>query len=65
MLVIDGEKYLVEKEASVKYGLSPHWFRRARYSGNSPKYHKLNGRIYYKEAQIDEWLKDHLKEVNI
>lgn len=55
MLIIKGEKYLVEKEASQKYGLSIHWFRRARYEGHSPIYHTLNGKIYYKEDQVDQW----------
>lgn len=60
MLKIDGKKYLVEKELSSKYGLSIHWFRRARYEGHTPTYHKLNGKVYYDEALVDEWLKDNL-----
>jgi hypothetical protein len=57
MLMIEGEKYLVEKELSSKYGLSIHWFRKARYSGNSPIYHKLNGKVYYKEQNVIDWFR--------
>lgn len=64
MLTLNGEKYLVEKELSSKYGLSIHWFRRARYDGNSPTYHKLNRKVYYKEAEVDNWFKDHLIETS-
>lgn len=57
MLRIDGRKFLVEKELSQKYGLSIHWFRKARYQGKTPAYHKLNGKVYYQEEIVDEWLK--------
>ncbi len=60
MLTINGEKYLVEKELSAKYGLSIHWFRRARYEKHSPIYHKLHGKVYYKENEVDAWFKDNL-----
>lgn len=60
MLTVKGDRYLVEKEASSKYGLSIHWFRRARYEGHSPIYHKLHGRVYYREDQLDQWFKDNL-----
>jgi len=60
MLTIDGEKYLVEKELSSKYGLSVSWFRRARYEGRSPVYHKLKGKVYYRESSVDEWFKKNM-----
>lgn len=63
MLIIAGEKYLVEKEVSTKYGLSIHWFRKQRYSKKSPTYHKLQGKVYYKEADVDEWFKENLVPV--
>lgn len=63
MLILDGVKYLVEKELSAKYGLSVHWFRKARYDGKSPKYHKLNGKVYYTEENVDKWFKDNLKTI--
>lgn len=63
MITILGEKYLMEKEVASKYGLSTQWFRRARYCNNSPVYHKLHGKVYYKEENVDEWFKENLKEI--
>jgi hypothetical protein len=63
MLLIDGVQYLVEKEAAAWYGLSIHWFRRARYTGHSPSYHKLNGKVFYTVREIDKWFKENLKPV--
>lgn len=63
MLLLDGVQYLVEKEVSALYGLSVHWFRKARYTGNSPPYHKLNGKVYYIEETVDKWFKEHLKTI--
>lgn len=63
MLILDGVHYLVEKELSAKYGLSVHWFRKARYEGKSPKYHKLNGKVYYTEENVTQWFKDNLKTI--
>jgi hypothetical protein len=64
MLTINNDKYMVEKELSAKYGLSVQWFRRARYDGNSAVYHKLHGKIYYREADVDSWFKDNLLPSN-
>lgn len=63
MLTIADEKYFVEKEASLKYGLSIHWFRRARYEHKGPPYHKFSSKIYYKEVEVDRWFKDNLLAV--
>lgn len=62
MLIVDGNRYLLEKELSAKHGLSVHWFRRARYEEKSPKYHKLYGKVYYREDEVDEWLKENMVE---
>lgn len=59
-MIINGVKYLVEKELSTKYGLSVHWFRKARSKGNSPIYHKLNRKVYYKEDDVDSWFAENL-----
>jgi predicted DNA-binding transcriptional regulator AlpA len=61
MLNINGEKYLVEKEISNKFGMSLSWFRQARYKGISPKYHKLRGRVYYREDEVHEWFKQNMQ----
>jgi hypothetical protein len=63
MLLLEGVQYLVEKEVSALYGLSVHWFRKARYTGKSPPYHKLNGKIYYTVNQVDTWLKENIKTI--
>lgn len=63
MLMIDGVEYLVEKEVAMKYGRSVHWFRKARYTHQSPKYYKINGKVFYTIKDIDAWLKDHMKSV--
>jgi hypothetical protein len=60
MITISGVKYFGENEISSKYGLSTQWFRRARYEGNSPKYHKLHGKIYYDEENVAQWFKENL-----
>jgi predicted DNA-binding transcriptional regulator AlpA len=60
MLTINGNNYLVEKELAVKYGLSVHWFRKARNQGKSPPYYKLNGKVYYCETNVEEWFNQNL-----
>lgn len=61
MITIANDKYLVEKEVAAIHGLSVHWFRRARLEGRSPPYYKLNGRVLYKEEEVNDWLKKNLK----
>lgn len=63
MLTVNGVKYVTEKEISSRYGLSVSWFRKARYSGNCPTYHKLRGKIFYDTDKVDEWFKDNLKTI--
>lgn len=63
MLKLDGERFLADKEASNKYGLSVHWFRRARYIKKGPPYIKMNGRILYRESSLDEWFKRRTYEI--
>ena len=48
---------LSEKEASVRYSLSPAWFQRMRWSGNGPEYIKVNGsgKILYPIESTDTW----------
>lgn len=60
MLKIANDKYLVEKEISVICGLSVHWFRKARQEKRSPPYYKFNGKVFYKEDEVQEWLKRNL-----
>ncbi len=61
MLTIVQDIFINEKEASNKYGLSIYWFRRNRFTENKIAYHKLNGKVYYKPRELEEWLKDNFK----
>lgn len=60
MIRISGVNYLVEKEVSQKYGLSLQWFQRARYNHNGPTYHKLHGKFYYTEEEVEAWFKENM-----
>ena len=50
-----GKIQLNEVEAAERYGLSVHWFRRARWSGNGPPYVKMAGRCLYPIADTDAY----------
>jgi hypothetical protein len=43
---------LTEKEATA-YGPSVHWFRRARWAGDGPKFIKLAGSVLYPVTELD------------
>lgn len=61
MLTIDGEKYLLTKEVSQKFGVSVYWLRKRRYLRTGPPSHPLDNRIYYREKDVENWFKDLLK----
>lgn len=61
MLIVDGYKYLRDKELSFRYGLSVHWFRKVRQTGKGPNYYIMNGHVYYNEEQVKDWFKNNLK----
>jgi hypothetical protein len=63
MITLDGVQYLGEKEVSSKYGLSVHWFRKARYEGNTPTYYKLNDKVYYTCEDVEKYLKERIKKI--
>ena len=44
---------LNEKEASEIYGPSVHWFRRARWKGDGPRYIKLAGSVLYPVTELN------------
>ncbi len=60
-MIIDGERYINEKELASIYGRSLVWVRRLRYSSKNFPYYKLNGRVLFNPKEIDLWFKDHLK----
>jgi len=42
-----------ETEAAEQYGPSVHWFRRARWQGNGPRFIKLAGSVLYPVAELN------------
>lgn len=61
-MIIDGIKYITEKEVSTKFGLSLSWIRKLRYMDSFP-YHKLCSKVFFNEQEVERWLKDNLKTV--
>lgn len=60
MLTYNGVQYLVEKDVARRYGLSVHWFRKARYIGGGPRYFKMGEKVFYTLEDVDEYFKNHL-----
>lgn len=52
---------LNESEAAEQYGLSVHWFRRARWAGGGPPYIKLKGRVLYRREDLDRFFQAKLR----
>ena len=46
---------LSEKEAAEIYGLSVHWFRRARWAGGGPEFIKLGAAVLYPRKSLDDF----------
>lgn len=63
MIEVLGVKYITDKEASQKYGLSRSWFQKIRQTKMSPPYVRFNqnGRVYYEINQMDDWFKSRLE----
>jgi len=63
MIVIMGEPYLTDKEASDRYGYSQSWFIRARGQGFGPKWVQIkkHGRVLYPAYETDKWFEERLK----
>jgi len=60
--MIDGVKYINEKEASNFYGYSKSWFSLMRSKKKGPPFIKLkSGRIFYSMNQIEEWFKNQIE----
>lgn len=54
------KKNLTEQEASEQYGMSVHWYRRARWAGDGPRYLKLSGAVLYPVSELDEFFAERL-----
>lgn len=46
---------LNEVEAAEIYGPSVHWFRRARWKGDGPRFIKLAGSVLYPVVELDSY----------
>lgn len=52
---------LNEKQAAARYGLSIHWFRRARWKGDGPRYIKLAGRVLYPREELQQYFESKIR----
>ena len=50
---------LTEQEATV-YGPSVHWFRRARWKGDGPKFIKLANKVLYPVEELERYFSERL-----
>ena len=60
---INGLRYLTEKELSTKCGKSLRWLKKIRYDDSNFPYYKLNGRVYFIESEVNQWLADNLVKI--
>lgn len=61
-MIIDGQKYITEKEIAKLFECSIRWINSIRYKDSSfPKY-KLKGRIFFIESEVNEWFKNNLQQ---
>lgn len=49
------KRNLTESEASERYGMSVHWYRRARWAGDGPRFIKLGGAVLYPVTELDTY----------
>lgn len=59
-MIINGQKFFTEKEVAKHYDVSLRWVRQIRYSSKDFPYYKLNGRVFYKETEVDNWMKNNM-----
>ncbi len=64
MIFFQGENYITDKEASLRYGFSKFWFSKQRWKKMGPPYIKLLGKIYYSEKVLDDWFQKQTKWIN-
>lgn len=60
-MIIEGVKYVTEKEISSRCGLNVSWLRRHRYEDKDLPHYILNRKVYYVEHEVDGWLKQRLE----
>ena len=47
-----------EKDASQRYGMSVHWFRRKRVEGGGPSFRKIGNRCFYAVEELDRFFNE-------
>ena len=52
---------LNETEAAERWGMSVHWFRRARFTGDGPPYVKMAGRCLYPVVSTDAFFESKIR----
>lgn len=62
-MIVDGIKYITEKEVAHLCGRTVAWVRKIRYAGLHFPYYKLNGRVFYIENEVIVWFKDNLRRM--
>jgi hypothetical protein len=60
-MLIDGQKYITEKEVARHYEKSVKWVKRMRYDNLDFPHYKLNGRVLFILEQVDVWIKKRLR----
>ena len=60
-MIVNASRYVTEKEVAAIYGRSISWVQKIRKQDKQFPYHKLNGRVYFNEIEVDNWFKDNLK----
>lgn len=59
-MIIQGEKYITEKEVARNVERSVQWVQNMRYTYKDFPHYKINKRVLFKQDEVDSWLKDHL-----
>jgi hypothetical protein len=59
-MIVDGKKYVTEKEIATIFDLPTSRVRNIRYNTKDFPYYKFNCRIYYKEDEVFDWLKKNI-----
>jgi len=61
-MIVNGERYVTEKEIATAYGMSMSWVQKIRKQSEKRfPHHKLNGRVYFNENEVADWFRDNLK----
>jgi len=61
-MIINGVKYVTEKEIAARCGLTVSWLRRNRYENKELPHYILNRKVYYNETEMDKWLSEKMKK---